>query len=64
MVLPGVTGLLFEVNDAAGLAGCVDRLCRDEALRNRVVDNAEAYVRDEFTPAQQIDTVLDVIGGA
>ncbi|MFW5690739.1 MAG: glycosyltransferase family 4 protein, partial [Planctomycetota bacterium] len=62
MVLPGVTGLLFDVHDATGLARCVDRICRDEALRDRVVDNAEAYVREEFTPSQQIDAVYRIVG--
>lgn len=50
-----VNGLLFERDDAAGLAACILRLVQEDALRERLRRAAVRRVRAEFA----MDKVLD-----
>jgi glycosyltransferase involved in cell wall biosynthesis len=47
LVVDGVTGLLAEPGDAAGLAKCVVRLLRSPELRRHVGETAAAAMRTE-----------------
>jgi glycosyltransferase involved in cell wall biosynthesis len=45
LVVDGVTGLLAEPGDAAGLAECIARLLRSPELRRQVGEGAAAAAR-------------------
>ena len=60
MVLPGVTGMLFEVEDPAGMAEQVCRLADDPQLAKRIVAQARQYVEQNFMPDQQIERILAI----
>ncbi len=60
MVLPGVTGLYFDVEDDAGLARCVDDLVRCPQRAERMGLCAQQYVREHFQPAQQIERAMGI----
>lgn len=49
----GVTGLLFEPRNIQELAGCMDRLARDPALRRRMGESARAKALRDF-PASAV----------
>ncbi|KKK77298.1 hypothetical protein LCGC14_2855030 [marine sediment metagenome] len=61
MVLPGVTGMLFEVEDPAGMAEQVCRLAADPQLAERIACDASRYVEQNFTPDQQIERLLGIL---
>lgn len=50
IVDPGVTGFLPPPGDIAGLADCVIKLLRDEALRERMGEAARRRVANRFDP--------------
>jgi glycosyltransferase involved in cell wall biosynthesis len=56
------TGLLFDAGDAAALARALERLILDDALRQRLGDEARAWVGDRFTVKRMTDRFLDVVG--
>ncbi len=60
MVLPEVTGLLFDVDDEEGLARCVDRFVHDPQAAQRMAKAGQDYVRACFTPAKQIETAMSI----
>jgi glycosyltransferase involved in cell wall biosynthesis len=62
LVLHGVTGLLFDVEDDAGLAACVDRFVRDPNEAADIGRQAQRYMRMNFQPARQIDRALEIFG--
>jgi glycosyltransferase involved in cell wall biosynthesis len=61
MVCENVTGLLFDVDDARGLADCVLRYARDPAWAERITRQAQDYVRQSFRCEQQVQTALRVL---
>ena len=65
LIQDGVSGLLVDCGDAAGLAEAMDRLANDDALRRRLSENA-LYVNEKFRPdgiAQQWEDFLIGIEG-
>ena len=60
MIAPNLTGLFFDVDDAAGLAACVDRFVRDPQVARQMGDTAREYIRRSFTPAQQLRDAIDI----
>ena len=59
-VRPGVTGLLFEPGDAAGLADAVSTLLRDQVLVRRVVRAAREALRRDHTWASVAERTVAV----
>ncbi len=60
MVLPGVTGMLFDVEDSDGMAKQVCKLADNPQLANRIAAQARQYVEQSFTPDQQIEKALAI----
>ena len=60
LILDGVTGLLFDVEDDEGLAACVDRLVRDEPLARRLGETARRNMRENFRPDAQTVRALEM----
>ena len=62
LILPGVTGLVFEVDDDAGLANCILRAVNDPIATARLVEQAREYVQTNprFTSAYHTATALKV----
>jgi glycosyltransferase involved in cell wall biosynthesis len=54
LVREGETGLLFEVNDAAILAGRLELLMENEALRRKLAGAGQARMRNEFRTEHSI----------
>ena len=61
MILPGVTGLYFDPDDAAGLARCVDRFASDPAAAERMGRQGRQYVRESFTLAGQTEKLMGIL---
>ena len=58
----GQTGLLVPVDDAPGLAQAIRRLCEDQTLRTRIVQNAAKQIRSRFTYAGQQAALRTALG--
>jgi glycosyltransferase involved in cell wall biosynthesis len=58
-----VNGLLFDADDAAGLAGCLRRLLGDAGLRERLGRAGQEYVRERFDLMRQRGRIVDVMVG-
>ena len=58
----GVTGLLVEPRDVAGLAAALERLARDPALRQRLAATAAASVRARFSSEPGLDAIAAMLG--
>ncbi len=56
----GVTGYTVPPRDPAALAGALNRLVQDAALRRRLGDGARDWVRQEFSPARMKEGTLAV----
>jgi glycosyltransferase involved in cell wall biosynthesis len=59
LVAHGHNGLLYATGDIAQLAACLDRLCRDSALR-RSMGSAAARAAERFSVKAMIDAHLQV----
>jgi glycosyltransferase involved in cell wall biosynthesis len=57
----GVTGLLFEENDADGLAACMKRLDSDSKLRDRLGKDAFSAAQ-RYTITRTTDTFEKIVG--
>ncbi len=57
IVVDGITGLLFEPGDCAGLVSCVERFQKDTALRNELGRRASAAC-SEHTWGQNVARVI------
>lgn len=53
----GRTGLLFDVEDDAGLAACIQRLARDRAWAGRIGQAGQALVCHRFDPDRVIGEI-------
>ncbi|MEO7243269.1 MAG: glycosyltransferase family 4 protein [Variovorax sp.] len=51
----GVNGLLFEPEDAVGLADCLDRIRLDANLREELVQNGRAIASEKFAFSKIVD---------
>jgi glycosyltransferase involved in cell wall biosynthesis len=58
----GQTGLLAPVDDALALAQSIGRLCADETLRTRIVQNAVSQIRLRFTYTGQQAALRTALG--
>ncbi|NLF33080.1 MAG: glycosyltransferase family 4 protein, partial [Planctomycetes bacterium] len=58
MIMPEVTGLLFEVDDAEGLARCIRRFTDSPADAERMGRQAQDYIRRCFRLEQQTEKAL------
>lgn len=63
IVREGVDGLLFESEDAAGLAACLVRLLRDENLRMEMGRNARERFLEEFESGRAVKWQADWLEG-
>ena len=70
LILPGVTGQLFEVEDADGLADCIAWVADHPEQAERMAQRAKEYVRTSprFSPERHTERALEVFrklsGGA
>jgi colanic acid/amylovoran biosynthesis glycosyltransferase len=64
VVQEGVTGLLVDEGDVAGMAAAMLRLARDPALAAQLGQRAAARISSEFAQNQQIDRLWAVIAAA
>jgi glycosyltransferase involved in cell wall biosynthesis len=55
LVADGEHGILVPVDDVAALAGAMEKVAADEALRKRLGDAGHARVRDDFSFARTAD---------
>jgi len=60
LVLPGTTGLYFEVEDEAGLARCVDACVRNPDLSQHIARTAQDNMRRNFRPEQHTEKALRI----
>ena len=63
LVLPGVTGLLAEVGDSAGLASCIRSFLEDATLRHEVTSTARRFVETQFLPEAHTARALTLLNG-
>lgn len=63
LVEHGVTGLLAEEKDAAGLAGAIEQLFADPAAAQAMAAQARRKVEQEFDVAREAQKLLDAIRG-
>lgn len=59
----GVTGVLVEPRDVAGLAAALTRLARDPVLRRRLGETAAAAVRARFSSEPGLDRIAAMLTG-
>ncbi len=59
-VVDGVTGFLVPTGDWEALAGALDRLIRDEALRERFGTAGRKRIQSEFTVTRTIEPLLEL----
>lgn len=62
LVQDGVTGLMVEPGDAAGLAAAMERLSKDPLLRTRLGTAAQRWVAREFSEDVNIERLLRAMG--
>jgi len=60
VVEPNVTGLVVRPNDESELFDKIDLLFSDEALRNRLAENAYQYAVNKFTADAQIQKIINM----
>lgn len=60
MILDGVTGRLFEVEDANGMARCIMDIVKDEQEAKRMGERAREYVLRGFTPTQHTEKAMRI----
>ena len=60
IVVPGITGQLFDVADAAALARAIVRYVKDPALRRAHGAAGHARARDLFDPSRNARRIVDV----
>ena len=60
IVEDGVTGILVPPNDPAALAAAMERLWGDEALAAEMGANAWAYAKENFSPLEQSQRLVEL----
>jgi glycosyltransferase involved in cell wall biosynthesis len=60
MILDGVTGRLFEVEDAKGMAQCIMDIIENEEEAIRMGERAREYVSRRFTPTQHTEKAMRI----
>ncbi len=55
---PGATGVLVPPGDAAGMAGAIERLLRDDAARRRMGERGAQDARSRFDQRCQVETYV------
>ena len=62
LILPGVTGYFFDVEDSAGLANCVLDVTEHPDRAARIARQAQAYISTSprFHPEHQVEKALAV----
>ncbi len=63
LIEDGVTGLLYEYEDAGGLAGGLSKLLQDSALPEKLAKNARERVAQEFTYQRQCQLLEEALAG-
>lgn len=63
MVFPNMTGQLFDVGDADGLAQCLARYAADPAWARQIALRSQEYVRLSFTPQQHLEKLWSIFTG-
>lgn len=61
MILPELTGMLFEVGDAEGLSQCIQKLAADPALAERVGSLGQLHARLNFNPQRHTRMFLEAL---
>jgi glycosyltransferase involved in cell wall biosynthesis len=64
LVADGVTGALVPPGDHTALAGAIERLARDPALRARLAAAGEARVRRDFPLDRGVAYIADLLQGS
>lgn len=64
LIADGVTGALVPAGDPAALAGAIDRLARDPALRSRLAAAGAARVRRDFPLERGVAQIAALLGGS
>jgi len=62
LIEDGRTGLLVPVDDSPALAGAIEKLWHDEALRCRIVQNAADQIRSRFSYTGQQAALRTALG--
>jgi glycosyltransferase involved in cell wall biosynthesis len=62
VVRDGETGLLVPPDDEVALAAAIDRVLGDANLRKKLIANAEAHVRQNFTWEQVLPKYRELLG--
>jgi glycosyltransferase involved in cell wall biosynthesis len=63
LITDGLTGLLFEVGDAAGLARQILRVLDDDALRARLGEAASRHVREDLSIEASVGRMQEIYDG-
>jgi glycosyltransferase involved in cell wall biosynthesis len=63
LVKDGETGLLFERQNAEGLATILAKLVQNESLRARLADNGLKFIRENFSLAQSARRMGEIYRG-
>ncbi len=64
MILPEVTGMLFEVGDADGLARCIEKLSMNPALAERISSLGLLHVKTNYNPKRHAELFLEILSRA
>jgi glycosyltransferase involved in cell wall biosynthesis len=59
MILPEVTGLLFEVGDAKGLAQCIRRVATEPVLAERIGSLGQLHAKTSFSPHRHAQMLME-----
>lgn len=62
LIEDGRTGLLVPVDDGPALARALARLCEDQALRARIVEDAADQIRLQFSETAQHEALRSALG--
>ena len=61
LILPGISGLLHDVGEVAGLADGINALIDNPQTAREIGHTAQRYVRDHFTPAKHTIRTLSLL---
>ena len=61
LILPGITGLLHEVDDYHGLAACIEECVRRPDFASIMGERAHCFVRERFNPVEQTKAIMSAL---